>query len=428
MVAVVHTSRSFRTVLNYNENKVREGVADCISAGNYPKNADDLNFNEKLKRLLDQAALRPSVKTNCVHISLNFDPSESFSAAQLDAIADDYLDLLGFAEQPYLLYRHYDTAHPHVHLVTTNIRNNGSAIKLHNIGKSRSEEARKAIEEKYHLVRATDSQAKENTKKNAYSQRIEYGKSETRRAIAGVLTGVLKTYCYGSIAELNALLGLYNVEASRGKEESRIYKKKGLIYRILDNRGRAVGVPIKASLLPEKPILNFLEERFVTNRIVRRRHRSRLRNAIDMAFLKGQVSTVSDLIGLLKTQGIDTVIRRNNKCELYGITYVDHTTKCVFNGSELGKNYSSNAIKKRSGETDFLVSSLRQSSREEQDKRQEESVVPSDVTGQQSAGADLAGNLMEILIGPEYTNEQLPWELRNRLKRKKKKKRSSDDR
>ncbi|MDM8175937.1 relaxase/mobilization nuclease domain-containing protein [Olivibacter sp. 47] len=428
MVAVIHASRSFRTVLNYNENKVREGMADCISAGSYPKNVVDMAFNEKLNRLRDQAALRPSVKVNCVHVSLNFDPSESLSAVQMDAIAEDYLDRLGFTGQPYLLYRHYDAAHPHVHLVTTNIRNDGSAIKLHNIGKSRSEEARKAIEKKYHLVRATDSEATENTVKSAYSQRIEYGKSETRRAIAGVLAGVLTTYCYGSVAELNALLGLYNVEASRGKEESRIYKNRGVIYRILDNQGRAIGVPIKASLLPGKPTLNFLEERFVMNRIIRRRHRSRLRNAIDMAFLKGQVSTVNDLVGLLKTQGIDTIIRRNSNGDLYGITYVDHTTKCVFNGSELGKSYGSNAIKKRSGETDFPVLPLAQPGREEWGKRQEKDIVTSSVPVEQSIETNITGDFMETLIGPEYANEQLPWELRNRLKRKRKKKRSQDER
>ena len=32
---------------------------------------------------------------------------------------------------------------------------------------------------------------------------------------------------------------------------------------------------------------------------------------------------------------------------IYGITYVDHKTKCVFNGSHLGKQYSANAIQQR---------------------------------------------------------------------------------
>jgi hypothetical protein len=32
---------------------------------------------------------------------------------------------------------------------------------------------------------------------------------------------------------------------------------------------------------------------------------------------------------------------------IYGITYVDHQTKCVFNGSHLGKQYSANGIQQR---------------------------------------------------------------------------------
>lgn len=72
MVAVIHSGSSLRSSLNYNEQKVKEQVADCIAAVNYPKDAEDLNFNQKL----NQAALNDRTKVNCVHISLNFDPSE----------------------------------------------------------------------------------------------------------------------------------------------------------------------------------------------------------------------------------------------------------------------------------------------------------------------------------------------------------------
>jgi hypothetical protein len=44
-----------------------------------------------------------------------------------------------------------------------------------------------------------------------------------------------------------------------------------------------------------------------------------------------------DLIKELEKQGIDVVLRQNKQDLFYGITYVDHQTKCVFNGSALGK-------------------------------------------------------------------------------------------
>jgi hypothetical protein len=75
MVAVIKTGHSILRLLNYNENKVKEGVAVCIAAENYPMDAADLSFQQKLARLVNQAALNENVTRNSVHISLNFDPS-----------------------------------------------------------------------------------------------------------------------------------------------------------------------------------------------------------------------------------------------------------------------------------------------------------------------------------------------------------------
>lgn len=41
------------------------------------------------------------------------------------------------------------------------------------------------------------------------------------------------------------------------------------------------------------------------------------------------------------------MLRQNNEGIIYGLTYVDHKTKCVFNGSDLGKQYSANGIQER---------------------------------------------------------------------------------
>ena len=39
-----------------------------------------------------------------------------------------------------------------------------------------------------------------------------------------------------------------------------------------------------------------------------------------------------------------TVLRQNDKGRIYGITFIDNSTKCVFNGSALGKQYSAEGI------------------------------------------------------------------------------------
>src|SRR4051812_30019494 len=126
MVAVINTGHSIRSIFNYNENKVRLGKAECIGEGNYPIDLADLTLDSKLKTLLKQLELNKNVTRNSVHISLNFDQSEKeFSNEKLMEIAQVYMDKIGFGSQPYLVYRHYDAGHPHIHIVSIKVKSDG---------------------------------------------------------------------------------------------------------------------------------------------------------------------------------------------------------------------------------------------------------------------------------------------------------------
>ncbi|HZH96206.1 MAG TPA: relaxase/mobilization nuclease domain-containing protein, partial [Flavisolibacter sp.] len=220
MVAIIKTGSSIHRTLNYNEQKVKEGVAECIGAVNYPKDVSQLTLSNKLNRLLNQAALNENVTRNRVHVSLNFDPSEKhLSHVQLSEIANAYMTKIGFAGQPYLVYQHHDAGHPHIHLVTVKVRPDGSRIDTQNIGRNQSEKARKEIEHAFELKKADD-----NKRMQAYElkpinvAKVQYGKSGSKRAIACVLEHVLNNYKYTSLPELNAVLQLYNVVADKGSE------------------------------------------------------------------------------------------------------------------------------------------------------------------------------------------------------------------
>lgn len=348
MVAVIKTGHSMHRIFNYNENKVKEGVAKCIGAENFPLNADEMSLKIKLGFLLRRMKLNENVKRNSVHISLNFDPSEShFSREKLMEIAKVYMQKIGFGEQPYLVYQHYDAGHPHIHLVTTNIQANGKRIDLHHLGIRKSEPARKEIEKAFVLVVAQGRQTKQPFElEPVIMSKVHYGKLQSKKAIRNVLDGILNTYKYTSLPELNAILRQYNVLADRGSEDSRIFKGGGLIYRILDEDGKPVGVPIKASDFYNKPTLKFLEEKYNLNNTKRQPFKARVKNEIDQA-LAGKKPALDELIKQLEKKGIHTALRQNDAGLIYGITYVDHQTKCVFNGSALGKRYSAKAIMER---------------------------------------------------------------------------------
>ncbi len=92
----------------------------------------------------------------------------------------------------------------------------------------------------------------------------------------------------------------------QGSENSRMFKTNGLTYRVLDELGNKTGVPVKASAFYNKPILKYLEERFASNEPSRQQHKARIKNAIDLSFLK---STNPSLPGIIKPLERDGIIQ-----------------------------------------------------------------------------------------------------------------------
>ncbi|HEY8687925.1 MAG TPA: relaxase/mobilization nuclease domain-containing protein [Chitinophagaceae bacterium] len=347
MVAKITIPKSIEAALNYNEKKVQKGAAECLYAANYLSEIKNMNFYQKLNgfEMLNNLNSRATTKT--IHISLNFDPSEKLSNDKLIEVANVYMKKIGFGQQPFLVYKHIDAGHPHIHIVSTIIKEDGSRINTHNIGRNQSEKARKEIEQQYGLIKAErQQQLMKPGIKPVEAQKAVYGKSETKQSISNVVGAVFSQYKFTSLPEFNAALKQFNVVADRGKEEGRIYKSRGLVYRILDSDGNKVGVPIKASSIGCKPILDNLEKKFTANEVTKVPLKQRTKKTIDEC-LQLSPGSMKNLVTTLKQKNIYTVLRQNTEGRLYGITFVDNQNKVVFNGSDLGKGYSVAALQSR---------------------------------------------------------------------------------
>lgn len=344
MVAKIKSGKSLIGALNYNENKVRQGRAKLIQASSYPKDRADLNFNDKLLRLTDLASGNERTQTNTVHISLNFPNGESLPDETLKSITGDYMKGIGFADQPYLVYRHEDAGHPHIHIVSTNIKANGERISLHYLGQNQSEQIRKEIEIKYQLTKA-EGQAKQKPDLKADVKAVEYGKAETKREITNILGFTLRAYKFTSIPELNAVLQQYNIQADRGSKDSPMYAREGLVYWILDKDGNKVGVPIKASTIYGKPTLKELEKKFQLNDQLRKPFKAGIIKAIDQVLSKPQSQT--SFQKALQAKGIQVIFWKTGEGRIYGVTFIDQKNKVVFNGRDLDKAYGANQLSAR---------------------------------------------------------------------------------
>ncbi len=412
MVAVIKYGKSLARIFNYNENKVKSGVAKCLLASNYPMDLENLTITHKLNRLLNQAKLNDNLKNNSMHISLNFAKDEDIEEDKLQAIAVEYMEAIGFGEQPFLVYKHDDASHPHIHIVSTIVRSDGSRIDIHNIGRNKSEPARIAIEKKYNLLEASRQHKKENTIKPIDLIGEGVTKLETKYAIAKVLNAVLTTYNYTSIPELNAVLKNYNVIADRGKESSRVYQKNGLYYRLLDADGNKVSTPIKASLFYQNPGLKFLEKRFLENEKSRKVYRNVLKNKIESVLNSG-ISSIDELKEKLEQQEVQLVCRTNPEGMIYGLTYIDHESKYVFNGSKLGKAYSAKAIQERfEMDTKQSFKETKNTTLKPYHNSYNESFQPSN---------NFQNTFLEVLLQAENSYEPLPYQLKKSRKKKRRK-------
>jgi hypothetical protein len=420
--------RSMKRVLNYNEHKVQQKKAELIHAGNFLQLPEEMTFREKLGRFEKQMKLNQRAKTKVIHISLNFHPDDAkkLSPELLKQIADEYMQKIGFGDQPYLVYRHDDAGHPHIHIVSTMIRKDGSRINTHNLGKDLSNRVRKELEKKYDLTKAD---RKERGKQSEQSlkidpRKVEAGKSETKQSIANVLDHVIDHYKYTSLEELNAILKQYNVLADRGEEDGRIYKNHGLTYTVIDENGKKITKPVKASAFHNKPTLDYIESKFKANELARESGKRHLNAAIDWAMQKNP-RTWQELIKALEQEGIAVVLRQNENGQIYGVTYVDHVEMTVFNGSDLGKEYAAKRMLERlSGKEPQKPKEMTISKQKETATQKEPLEIRIDSEASVERRTPITGpsKIVERIMGPENEHSGANNELTEEQKRKRRKK------
>ncbi len=310
-------------MLHYNENKVTEKQAKLILSSRFATDIGGLSFSQKLQRFENRTMLNGRVKTNAMHISLNFDAQDKLSDAQLQLIAAAYMERIGFGDQPYLVYKHTDAALSHVHITTTNIKADGERIDTHNIGKMLSEPAKKYLEIEYGLVKA-EGRALSNALgiKAADIEKADYGKVPTKRTITNIVNAGIRTYKFTSLAEMNAILRQFNIRADRGGEKTEMFQKDGLLYTMVNQHGEHIGVPIKASAIYGKPTLANLEKVFEQNIDRRKIFREPLKDAIDKIFQKYTAITKATFIAELAKQNINVVFRQTIPMDRRSLTTV----------------------------------------------------------------------------------------------------------
>lgn len=145
-----------------------------------------------------------------------------------------------------------------------------------------------------------------------------------------------------------------------------------------------------------------------------------LKRTIKQAF--AGATTKEQLQYNLFQSGIGVVYRENAAGRLYGVTFIDHNTGVVLNGSRLGKEYAANAILDRlenPRQYEYLTNTA-QPQRSAQFVPQQQPIHRTEQHLESSGMGNSIGSLFDIPILPNGDDPEEEM-FRRRMQRKKKK-------
>lgn len=343
MVAKISTGISLYGALAYNQNKVDEGHATVLAA-NHIRQPEDGTFRLQ-DCMADFKNWMPShyrTEKPVIHVSLNPHPDDVLTDEQLVAIGEEYMQKLGYGNQPYMVFKHEDIDRRHIHIVSLRVDSNGKKISDSNEYR-RSKEITEQLEQKYGLHPAEGQTKGEDWQLTP----VDISKGNIKRQLVNVVKPLLKMYRFQSIGEFRALLSLYNITLEEVKGEAGGKPYHGIIYSALDKNGEKTGTPIKSSVLGKMTGSVALEKLMQqSGKLIKGKKLKEHTLQIVSAAMQTTTSE-AEFRKALQKEGIDLVLRRNDTGRVYGVTFIDHHSRTVLNGSRLGKEYSANVFNER---------------------------------------------------------------------------------
>lgn len=156
MIAKIVTGKSFGGAVRYLMEKsghARMVDSDGVELSNIRSLIGSFNFQRKA---------RPEKAEVVGHISLSFhkDDTPRLTDGFMAGLAREYMQRMGIIDTQYIVVRHTDTEHPHLHILYNRVKYDTKLVRSHN-ERIRSVAVCKTMKQKYGL---TFSEGKENVK------------------------------------------------------------------------------------------------------------------------------------------------------------------------------------------------------------------------------------------------------------------------
>lgn len=345
MIAKIGKGSNLIGALSYNQLKVDKGQGSVLFTNNLPEPNTTSNYIAQLYKYFEPYLLLNNKTEKAVrHISLNPNPNDKLSDTTLNEIAQQYMDSMGYRDQPYIVYKHSDIEREHIHIVTVCIDLKGKKIddKYDHL---KSMKVCREIEKKFDLTTSIN-QTKVESKQIQFKP-VDYTKHNLKAQIASVIRYLSRYYNYDSLTSYNALLSLFNIRAEKVDAPYNGQKKQGLVYFALNEKGEKASNPFKASLFGKNASYQELENHFKSSKekLKSLPNKENLKHTIEIAL--NTANSLQEFKEELLNQGINVVIFQNKDNRIFGVTFIDHNSKSVYKGSDLGKSLSANMLNEK---------------------------------------------------------------------------------
>ncbi|GGP06294.1 hypothetical protein GCM10010992_25930 [Cloacibacterium rupense] len=299
--------------VQYNDKKIEKGTGELMLMKNFPSFINENSSQEGVRNYLKSISKNEKVKKSQFHavISTKF---QQHSKEELTKVAEDFMQEMGYGNQPFIVIFHNDTENSHVHIVSTRV----------------DKSTGKKLNDSYEKLKA--QKAMMNVKERIYGKNNEE------------IINNLLNYNISTLKQLEVLMERngFKLVKSKNDENALDILKNGvrektisgnqLIFGNSKNNNRAK--QIKAILIKYKEVYS--------NKVFkvddRRAQKSMLPEEKQKEEWKPKIEFESELQKKLKDVfGIDLVFHHKDELHPFGYTLIDHKTETIYKGSEILK-------------------------------------------------------------------------------------------
>ena len=299
--------------VQYNDKKVEKGTGELMLMKNFPSFINENSSQEEVKNYLKSISKNEKVKKPQFHavISTKF---QQHSKEELAKVAEDFMQEMGYGNQPFIVVFHNDTENNHVHIVSTRV----------------DKSTGKKLNDSYEKLKAQKSLIE-------IKERI-YGKNNED------IINKLLSYNISSLKQLEILMEKngFKLVNNKNDENALDILKNGVREKTINGNQLNFSNPKNDNRAKQiKAILNKYKEVY-SNKVFKVEDRRYLEKMLpeekQKENWKPKIEFESELQKKLRDVfGIDVIFHHKDELHPFGYTLIDHKTETIYKGSDILK-------------------------------------------------------------------------------------------